>query len=555
MLDDAIGRLPAKYRAPFVLCYLQGMSNAEAARHLGCPLGTIATWLSRARKRLRARLANQGLGLPAALAAVTVPPALLAGTVRAALLVAGEAVRARALPAKFPLIWKGVWNVVLTHKSRILMMAFLVCGAASAGIGTLAYRAPAGEPRADDEAVPPSRPKEAVRTTTSPLGPPDEIDKGPATVRTANFVVKARTERIARLVAGAAERQRTEQAFRWLGNELPTWREPCPVEVKVDGSSGSATSFRFEHGKVSHMQMHLEDSLDRILANAVPRQVTHTIFAHTLGESQPRWPSDGAAKMAEDEQEQHRQEKIMRQLANAGKIIPLSRLLQLNDYPKEIVAYYAQSYSLTRFLVEECRDRQTFVPFVRAGSSQGWDQALRRYYGYSGVQELEKRWLDYVRATERKSGERGDKRPLAVGPAPSTALAVLTNANHIQLRLPVVFYEPVTTYLKGSEEEGDRAVTSYRQSYREQKVYLEKKRTQAFDTAGKAIDARTLAQLLKKETPVLFSADGRKVDPFHLQLVKEGTMILVSPPAPQAPPPAVSAEPVTEPPPPAPRQN
>ncbi len=53
VLDEEIDRLPERYRVPVVLCYLEGRTNDEAARHLGCPVGTIASRLATARARLR----------------------------------------------------------------------------------------------------------------------------------------------------------------------------------------------------------------------------------------------------------------------------------------------------------------------------------------------------------------------------------------------------------------------------------------------------------------------------------------------------------------------
>src|SRR5215471_445198 len=64
IVDEEVGRLPEKFRAPVVLCYLQGKTNEEAARELGCAAGTLKSRLGRARELLGARLAGRGVSLP-----------------------------------------------------------------------------------------------------------------------------------------------------------------------------------------------------------------------------------------------------------------------------------------------------------------------------------------------------------------------------------------------------------------------------------------------------------------------------------------------------------
>jgi len=57
-VHEAVGRLPEFLRAPVVLCYLEGHSREDAARLLRRPVGTVKSRLSRARDRLRRRLAR-----------------------------------------------------------------------------------------------------------------------------------------------------------------------------------------------------------------------------------------------------------------------------------------------------------------------------------------------------------------------------------------------------------------------------------------------------------------------------------------------------------------
>jgi RNA polymerase sigma factor (sigma-70 family) len=56
LLRAEVDRLPKRYRALVVHCYLDGETNLEVARRLNCPVGTVKGRLSRAREMLRRRL-------------------------------------------------------------------------------------------------------------------------------------------------------------------------------------------------------------------------------------------------------------------------------------------------------------------------------------------------------------------------------------------------------------------------------------------------------------------------------------------------------------------
>ena len=97
-LDQELNRLPEKYRAPLVLCYLRGRTHDQAAAELRCPVGTVRSRMARGRDLLRKRLTRRGFAptamgallggdptMPARLLVATVPPPMAAATVRAAL--------------------------------------------------------------------------------------------------------------------------------------------------------------------------------------------------------------------------------------------------------------------------------------------------------------------------------------------------------------------------------------------------------------------------------------------------------------------------------------
>jgi RNA polymerase sigma factor (sigma-70 family) len=181
-LDGELNALPEKYRAPIVLCDLEGLSYREAAARLGCPQGTLSGRLTRARALLARRLAHRGAPVTtAALAALlarealaSVPPSLLEGTIRAgAVIAAGKALGEAVASSKVASLSEGVLKKLLLSKLKAVAGGLLLLATVAVAGWACAARvsARAGEPgyeaasRAKDQGTAPAR---ATRVTDHP---------------------------------------------------------------------------------------------------------------------------------------------------------------------------------------------------------------------------------------------------------------------------------------------------------------------------------------------------------------------------------------------------
>jgi RNA polymerase sigma factor (sigma-70 family) len=170
VLDDEVQRLPDKFRAPLVLCYLQGLTREEAAARLGWTAGAVKGMLERGRELLRSRLARRGVTLSAGPLAVmfignalsaAVPAVLSDSTVQAAVrFAAGKAGAAGCAAA----LAEGVLQAMSVHRMKWWLAVVLLLGLAGAGAGVLAFGGrPADAPEASKDAGPAPGAEKAAR--------------------------------------------------------------------------------------------------------------------------------------------------------------------------------------------------------------------------------------------------------------------------------------------------------------------------------------------------------------------------------------------------------
>jgi RNA polymerase sigma factor (sigma-70 family) len=167
-LYEELDRLPEKYRAPLVLCYLMGLTYEQAAGQLNCPVRTVQIRLIRGRKRLHSRLVRRGLG-PAAgslwMASTTepvrasVPAALTELTARAALRFAADGTAGAASRLAVSLA-EGILKTMLFTKLKAATAA-VVLGFGLAGLGARLAAHGSAADQAGDGGVPKAAPRGA----------------------------------------------------------------------------------------------------------------------------------------------------------------------------------------------------------------------------------------------------------------------------------------------------------------------------------------------------------------------------------------------------------
>ncbi len=171
VVDQELNRLPEKYRAPIVLCYVQGLTHEEAARQLEWPVGSVKGRLSRARDLLRGRLVRRGIAPAVALvgssiareSCAAIDRTIFVQTVSNCMKVTLGQISVDAVSISIASLVKGALSAMIVEKVKWAGLAVLTVGVTLAGAAVMA-RQPGGEVARQPSS--PARPNSPARNPT-----------------------------------------------------------------------------------------------------------------------------------------------------------------------------------------------------------------------------------------------------------------------------------------------------------------------------------------------------------------------------------------------------
>jgi RNA polymerase sigma factor (sigma-70 family) len=141
LLHHEIDALPERLRAPLVLCYLEGLTQDEAAQALGWPVTTVKGRLQRGRERLRRRLQSRGLHGAAALGVTALADQTLTASVPTALteatLLTVKSASLKVGQTALVALLRGLVGPLAQAKSRMLAVGLLLASVVTGGVLSL----------------------------------------------------------------------------------------------------------------------------------------------------------------------------------------------------------------------------------------------------------------------------------------------------------------------------------------------------------------------------------------------------------------------------------
>ncbi len=214
--------------------------------------------------------------------------------------------------------------------------------------------------------------------------------------RTKNFIVTAPDSETARVVAEHCETTHANHCRDWFGVHPFDFPQPANIRVEIDrakwGESGGGSTSFVPGGAVEGTWG--APTVRVLLGDVATHETMHITLWFMRGEKTLfRWLDEGICNNVESSGGMKRyQEMLTEFLAPPSRGVPFNQMLTATDYPRDVLPFYAQSYSVCKFLIEHA-DRRALGNMAK--DYTGFSD-ITETYGYATTSDFQVAWINWL---------------------------------------------------------------------------------------------------------------------------------------------------------------
>ena len=175
------------------------------------------------------------------------------------------------------------------------------------------------------------------------------------------------------------------------------WR-PFPIYYRQYRGDGVAGYTLYSSPVVKEVVVY--EKFETSVGGTLDHELTHAFFFYFLGSNFDLFLNEGLAQNSEYRRRESLRQTVYRRYS-AGEFWELDQLYGRNQYDSRLLIYH-QGFSVVDYLIGR-GGSQWFAAFMQdLVRTNDIDKALRRFYGYKNLGELQTAWRQYV--------ERGQDR-------------------------------------------------------------------------------------------------------------------------------------------------